>query len=130
MFLLEDLGGVAVELEHAGVERQHVLGRGLAGAGRREARDRLHERGHLPAGSAEDVPENAIEANITKAKCFGNELLRMRFLRKKPCKSVFPSRLRNSTAGRRTRRARHTWLPAALRRELTLMSAIAYRDHR
>ena len=62
--------------------------------------------GNLPAGSAETVPENAIEANITKAKCFGSELLRMRFLRKKPCKSVFPSHLRNSTVRRRTRRAR------------------------
>src|SRR6185436_9928210 len=86
--------------------------------------------GNLPAGSAEAVPENAIEANITKAKCFGNVLLRMRFLRKKPCKSVFPSRLRNSMAGRRTRRARHTWLPAALRRGLTPMSVIACRDQR
>ena len=31
--LLEDFGGVAIELEHAGVERQHVLGRDVRGCG-------------------------------------------------------------------------------------------------
>jgi hypothetical protein len=44
---LEHAGSIAVELEHAGVERQYVLGGGLGGRRRRETRDRLHEVGQV-----------------------------------------------------------------------------------
>jgi hypothetical protein len=41
---LEDFGRIAVQLEHAGVECQHVLGSGFGGAGGGVAGDRLHVR--------------------------------------------------------------------------------------
>ncbi len=40
--VLEDFCGVAVEVEHAGVERQHVLGRDIGGCRRGLACDRRH----------------------------------------------------------------------------------------
>ena len=45
--LLEDFRGVAIQLEHAGVERQHVLGRRFARRRRGLARDRRHVGGKI-----------------------------------------------------------------------------------
>ena len=111
--LLEDLGSVAIELEHAGVERQHILVRGFAGGRGREADNRLHV-GRQALGSRGSGPSSErYERRRRTRTAFQGRVASHGVPPRASAHQLPQSRV--ARMGRRTRPARRRWLPVDLR---------------